>query len=218
LPEAILRYNALHDLELWCHASAEAQAAAIADDIAYDAHDIDDGLRAGLFALEDIASVPQVGTTLAAIRLEYPTLDTERLVHELVRRLIGAMVEDVIAETQQRLYETEPQSPDDVRHASRPMVAFSSAMAENDATIKGFLYPRMYHHARIERIMSNAEQVVHDLFEHYRTISTDMPAAWGGGAGVHEHVRSIADYIAGMTDRYALIEHARFFPKTPELR
>jgi dGTPase len=218
LPEAILHYNALHDLEFWSHASAEAQAAAIADDIAYDAHDIDDGLRAGLFTLEDIASVPLVGATLAAIRAEYPDLEPERLVHELVRRLIGAMIEDVIAETQQRLYEADPRSPDDVRSASRPIVALSSAMAENDAAIKGFLYPRMYHHARIDRIMTDAEQVVRDLFGHYRKNPNDMPAEWSSGAGEHERVRSIADFIAGMTDRYALIEHARFFPKTPDLR
>jgi dGTPase len=218
LPEAIRNYNAVQDLELWSHASAEAQAAAIADDIAYDAHDIDDGLRANLFAIEDIASVPLVGGLVAAIRLEYPKLEPERLVHELVRRLIGVMVEDVIAETQRRLQETKPQSAADVRRAERPVVGFSPAMAQSDASIKGFLYPRMYHHARIERVMTDAGQVVRDLFDHYRRKPEDMPAEWGSGAGDHARVRGIADFVGGMTDRYALIEHARFFPKTPELR
>ena len=157
LPEAIRHYNAIQDLELWSHAGAEAQAAAIADDIAYDAHDIDDGLRAGLFALDDIAKVPVVGGLIAAIRADYPKLESERLVHELVRRLIGAMIEDVIAETARRLAATKPKSAAEVRRAERPGVGCSSEMAKSDAAIKGFLYPRMYHHARIELIMKDAE-------------------------------------------------------------
>jgi dGTPase len=218
LPEAIRRYNSMQDLELWSHASAEAQAAAIADDIAYDAHDIDDGLRAGLFALDDIVKVPVVGTLIAEVRAEYPKLETERLVHELVRRLIGAMVEDVIAETGRRLAATKPKTAAEVRHAERPVVGFSPEMAKSDAAIKGFLYPRMYHHARIERIMKDAERVVRDLFEHFRAKPEDMPAEWNAGSDDHARARGIADFIAGMTDRYALIEHARFFPNTPDLR
>ena len=218
LPEAIRRYNAAQDLELWSHAGAEAQAAAIADDIAYDAHDLDDGLRAGLFALEDIVKVPVVGSLIAEVRADYPKLEPERLVHELVRRLIGAMVEDVIAETGRRLAATKPKSAAEVRRAERPVVGFSPEMAKSDAAIKAFLYPRMYHHARIERIMKDAEKVVRDLFEHFRTKPDDMPAEWSAGADDHARVRGIADFIAGMTDRYALIEHARFFPNTPDLR
>jgi len=218
LPEAIRCYNAVQDLELWSHASAEAQAAAIADDIAYGAHDIDDGLRAGLFALDDIAKVPAVGSLVAEVRAEYPKLETERLVHELVRRLIGAMVEDVIAESERRLAATKPKSAMEVRHAERPVVGFSPAMAKSDAAIKGFLYPRMYHHARIERIMKDAEKVIRDLFERFRARPEDMPAEWSAGVDDHARVRGIADFIAGMTDRYALIEHARFFSNTPDLR
>jgi dGTPase len=218
LPEAIRRYNAAQDLHLWSHASAEAQAAAIADDIAYDAHDIDDGLRAGLFVLEDIATVPLVGGIIEGIRVQYPRLETERLVHELVRRLIGAMVDDVITEAQRRLDQTAPQSAEDVRHAERPVVGFSPAMAESDAAIKGFLYPRMYRHSRIERVMADAEGVVRDLFQHYCAEPGDMPAEWGAGAADdHARVRGIADFIGGMTDRYALVEHARFFARTPDL-
>jgi dGTPase len=151
--------------------------------------------------------------------VEYPKLETERLVHELVRRLIGAMVEDVIAETQRRLQETKPQSAAAVRRAERPVVGFSPAMAGSDAAIKAFLYPRMYHHARIERVMTDAEHVVRDLFDHYRRKPEDMPAEWGADAADdHARARGIADFIGGMTDRYALVEHARFFAKTPELR
>ena len=168
LPEAIRCYNAIQDLELWSHASAEAQVAAIADDIAYDAHDIDDGLRAGLFALDDVAKVPVVGGLIAEIRADYPKLETERLVHELVRRLIGTMIEDVIAETGRRLTATKPGSAAEVRRAERPAVGFSPELAKSDAAIKGFLYPRMYHHARIERIMKDAEKVVRDLFGHFQ--------------------------------------------------
>jgi dGTPase len=217
LPEAIRGYNAAQDLELWSHASAEAQAAAIADDIAYDAHDIDDGLRAGLFALDDVATVPLIGGLVAEIRAQYASLEPERLVHELVRRLIGVMIEDVIAETERRLADTRPQSAEEVRHAQRPVVGFSSAMANNDVAIKGFLYPRMYHHVRIDRVMRDAERVVRDLFEHYRAKPDDMPAEWGAGADDHARVRGVADFVGGMTDRYALMEHARLFPQTPDL-
>jgi dGTPase len=217
LPEAIRRYNAAQDLELWSHASAEAQAAAIADDIAYDAHDIDDGLRAGLFALDNLATVPLLGKLIADIRADHPNLDNERLTHELVRRLIGTMVEDVIAESQRRLAEARPPSSEEVRRAERPVVGFSAAMAECDTGIKGFLNPRMYRHSRIERIMRDAEKVVRDLFEHYRVRPDDMPPEWSAGSDDHARVRSIADYIGGMTDRYALVEHARFFSNTPDL-
>jgi dGTPase len=218
LPEAIRSYNAIQDLELWSHANAEAQAAAIADDIAYDAHDIDDGLRANFFTLDDIAAVPLIGSILGVIRAQHPQLELERVIHELVRRLIGAMVEDVIAETRRRLAEASLQSAEDVRGAERPVVAFSTAMAEHDKAIKGFLYPQMYRHSRIMRIMNDAEGVVHDLFEHYRTSPQEMPPEWGVGTDEHARIRSIADYIAGMTDRYALVEHARFFSTTPDLR
>ena len=154
----------IQDLELWSFASAEAQVAAIADDIAYDAHDIDDGLRAGLFALDELASVPLIGEHPAKTFTEgHPQLEPERLVHELVRRLITQMIEDVIAETSGRLQTLAPRSADDVRYADRPVVGFSAAMAEADRAIKGFLYPRMYRHARIMRIMGDAEGVVCDL-------------------------------------------------------
>ena len=221
LPHAIVLYGKSQDLELWSFASAEAQIAAIADDIAYDAHDIDDGLRAGLFVLEDLADVPLIRDILGDIRHQHPTLDPSRLVHELVRGLITQMIEDVIAETGARLRALAPRAADDVRHAAHPVGAFSPAMAEADRAIKGFLYPRMYRHSRIMRIMGDAESLLRALFARYLEQPDDMPAEWAdivdrGDAAAR--ARHIADFIAGMTDRYALMEHARLFDSTPELR
>ncbi len=220
LPYAIAAHDRVQDLELWSFASVEAQLAAIADDIAYDAHDIDDGLRAGLFVLEDLAGVPLVRDILGDIRAQHPGLDPSRLVHELIRRLITRMIEDVIAETGARLRALAPCSVDDVRHAQQPVGGFSSAMAEADRAIKGFLYPRMYRHNRIMRIMGDAERLVCALFERYLEQPDDMPAEWAQIAEGDEaaRLRHIADFIAGMTDRYALVEHARLFDSTPELR
>ncbi len=221
LPHTIAMDNRTRDLELWSFAGAEAQLAAIADDIAYDAHDIDDGLRAGLFVLDDLVGVPLIRDILRAIRDEHPALDPPRLVHELMRRLITAMIEDVIAETAGRLRKLAPRSADEVRHAGQPVAGFSPAMAEADRAIKGFLYPRMYRHERIMRIMGDAERLVCALFARYLERRGDMPAEWAQTADEADEgarLRHIADFIAGMTDRYALMEHARLFDSTPELR
>jgi dGTPase len=221
LPHTVAVHNRMQELELWSFASAEAQLAAIADDIAYDAHDIDDGLRAGLFVLEDLADVALIRDILRAIRKQHPALDAPRLVHELVRRLITAMIEDVTAETAGRLRRLAPHSSDDVRHAGQPVAGFSPAMAEADRAIKGFLYPRMYRHERIMRIMGDAERLVCGLFARYLERRGDMPAEWAQTADEADEaarLRHIADFIAGMTDRYALLEHARLFDSTPELR
>jgi dGTPase len=217
---AILAYNKVQDLELWSQPSAEAQVAALSDDIAYDAHDIDDGLRANLFTLDDIAAVPIIGDILRDIATRNPDIDPGRRAHEAVRGLITRMIEDVIAETGRRVAAHNP-SATEVRHAAGPLIAFSSAMQKADAAIKGFLYPRMYRHERVMRVMDDAERVVRDLFAHFAKSPADMPAEWREGIeGADEGTRAgrIADYIAGMTDRYALVEHARFFKTTPELR
>jgi dGTPase len=219
VPQAILDYVHLQDLELWSFASAEAQLAAIADDIAYDAHDIDDGLRAGLFALGDLGEIALLRDILADIRAR--GVGDTHAAHELVRRLIARMIEDVIAETRARLGRLSPSSADEVRYGGDAVGAFSAPMAEADRAIKGFLYPRMYRHGRVMRIMSDAEGVVCDLFARYGESPADLPAEWAqaaGGTGDATRFRHIADFIAGMTDRYALVEHARLFKTTPELR
>jgi dGTPase len=219
VPEAILAYNKIQDLELWSQPGAEAQAAALADDIAYDAHDIDDGLRADLFTLDDIAAVPIVGDLMRGIDERYPELDHGRRVHELIRRLITRMIEDVIAETSRRVAQHKP-SIGEIRAAAGPLVAFSPEMQKADTAIKGFLYPRMYRHDRVMRIMGDAEQVVRDLFSYYAKAPDELPAEWGEGIGSADEAmraRRIGDYIAGMTDRYALIDHAKHFKTTPEL-
>ncbi len=219
LPHAIKDYTARHDLLLWSFASAEAQAAAIADDIAYDAHDIDDGLRAGLFDLDDIAQVSFVGGILREIKAIHPSLEPARLAHELVRRLITWMIEDVIAESSRRLEALKPFDAAAIRAANNAVVAFSPAMAEAEKSIKGFLYPRMYRHARVMDVMGQAQGVLRDLYAHYTSHPADLPEEWRSHAG-HDEMsisRLTGDFIAGMTDRYALAEHARFFKNTPEL-
>jgi dGTPase len=220
VPAAILAYSKIQNLELWNYASAEAQAAALSDDIAYDAHDIDDGLRADLFTLEDISAVPLVGSILADIDREFPSLEAARRVHELVRRIITLMIEDVVSESGRRIAMLKPRAAADVHEAPRPIVGFSPAMDKVDRDIKGFLYPRMYRHNRVMRVMGEAEGVVRDLFTHYTETPADLPAEWREGIGTDagDTARRIADYIAGMTDRYALVEHAKYFKETPELR
>ena len=221
VPATILDYARLQDLQLWSFAGVEAQIAAFADDIAYDAHDIDDGLRAELFQLDDIAAVPLPGRIVGEIRATYTGLDTPRLVHEFIRQLIGLLIEDVIAETGRRLATLSPRSADGVRRASAPVAGFSPEMGEADRAIKSFLETHMYRHARVMHVMDQATGVVRDLFARYRAHPNDLPAEWKeglDGLDVASRVRRIADFIAGMTDRYALAEHGRLFDSTPELR
>jgi dGTPase len=221
VPETIRDYVRQQDLQLWSFPSVEAQVAAFADDIAYDAHDIDDGLRADLFRLDDIAAVALPGEIIAGIRSAFPDLDDARIVHEFIRRLIGLLIEDVIAETKRRLAALAPRSADEVRGARSAVVAFSPAIAEAERRIKSFLETRMYRHDRIKRVMNEAERVVRELFARYRASPGDLPAEWSVGlAGLNEAARArrIADFIGGMTDRYALAEHSRLFDSTPELR
>jgi dGTPase len=221
VPETILKYSARQDLQLWTYASLEGQIAAVADDIAYDAHDIDDGLRASLFCLDDIAGVALPGRIVSEISRDYPALDSGRRVHEFIRRLIGHLIEDVIAETGRRIAALDPSSADAVRQASSPLAGFSAPVAEAEGAIKEFLKTRMYRHARVQRVMNEAAGVVRDLFARYQASLADLPAEWGGGLSSLDEAsraRRIADFIAGMTDRYALAEHARLFDSTPELR
>ena len=221
VPLAIREYTAAHDLALWSHASAEAQVAAIADDIAYDAHDADDGLRAELFALDDLAGLAVIGDLMRTTRARHPAIEPARLVHELIRRLIGVLIEDVTAESDRRIAAASPATSDAVRAAGAPLVGFSPGLAEVDRAIKSFLWTHMYRHPRVVEVMTGAEDVVRDLFRHFFARPADMPPEWAQGlrrADELARARRIADFIAGMTDRFALTEHARLFDSTPELR
>jgi dGTPase len=216
VPQVIADYSTTHDLALWSHASAEAQVAAIADDIAYDAHDLDDGLRAELFSLAELTDVPVIGGLLRNVRDDYPGIDPARLTHEVVRRLIGRLIEDVVTETRRRLFTAAPTSSDEVRAAGSAMVGFSAMMGSTDRAIKEFLWKNMYRHSRVIDVMSNAEEVVRGLFARFFVQPQDMPEEWAhglAGADALARARRVADFIAGMTDGFALNEHARLFPK-----
>ncbi|MCK6454390.1 MAG: deoxyguanosinetriphosphate triphosphohydrolase [Alphaproteobacteria bacterium] len=213
-PPSIRAYVAEHDLELATWPGAEAQVAALADDIAYNNHDIDDGLRAGLFDVDALAEVPLVGPVFADLMARYPGLERGRLIHEAVRALIGLMVEDLLDETNRRLAAGKPQSADEIRRMDRPVVAFSDAMRANDGALKRFLFQRMYRHYRVNRMTSKARRVVRDLFDLFLAEPETLPTEWREqttGAATPTTARVVADYIAGMTDRYALDEHSRLF-------
>ncbi|GLK75862.1 deoxyguanosinetriphosphate triphosphohydrolase-like protein [Methylopila jiangsuensis] len=221
LPVAILEYGARHDLGLHTHASAEAQAAAIADDIAYDAHDVDDGLRAGLFALDDLAEAPLLADILSEVRARHPGLDEARTVHEVVRRVITRLVEDAIAESARRLEALARVSVDAVRDAGHAVVAFSPAMTQAEREVKRFLTRRMYRHPWVDGVMADARRVLDDLFGAYAADLAALPGEWArevSSLDAPRRMRAIADFIAGMTDRYALDEHRRLFDATPDLR
>jgi len=220
VPVGIADFVALYDLELSTFASLEAQAAAIADDIAYDAHDIDDGLRAGLFAVDDLKAIPIASDIIAAIDGHYQGLDPNRRGAELVRELISRLIGAVVSEAQRRLERACPTSVDEVRNHSEALIAFPVEMAKAETTIKAFLYERMYRHPKVMRVMGEAEQIVFDLFARYNSHPGDLPPEWlpHAKSGEAEWARRIGNFIAGMTDRFALTEHQRLFDSTADLR
>ncbi len=221
VPVGIAAYMKTYDLELSSFASLEAQVAAVADDIAYDAHDIDDGLRAGLFHLDDLKAMPLTAAIIAEIDRHYPGLDHDRRGAELVRELISYLIVAVYSEAQRRLELAKPRSAHDVRHHDQALIAFPSAVGQEEADIKAFLTQHMYRHARVMRVMGQAEQIVSDLFARYQKNPHDLPAEWLPAEGTEteaEGARRIGNFIAGMTDRFALTEHQRLFDSTPDLR
>ena len=212
LPRALTEYAEIQDLELSTFAGPEAQVAALADDIAYNNHDIDDGLRAGLFSIDDLLALPHVGQAFQSVIDQYPTLEETRVIHESVRRLIGSMIGDVIAETRARLEAAKPQSVGDVRAMSQAVVSFSAEMEQHNATLKEFLFRRMYRHYRVNRSMSKARRIVTELFALLHAEPDLLPPEWQVGCdGVKgvKTARRVCDFIAGMTDKFAIEEHNR---------
>ena len=218
VPAAILAYDRRRTLELHTFASLEAQAAAIADDIAYDAHDIDDGLRSGLFALEEICAVPFIGALLREIDTAHPKLERARVVHELTRRAITRFIEDVIGESRSRIAAAGITSAAAAREAGRALIGFSAEMETADREIKAFLFAKMYRHPEVQRVREKADAIVRALFRAYLDEPHAMPAEWAAKAGEGDRPRAVADYIAGMTDRFALGEYRRLFDPEANLR
>ena len=222
VPEPIALYNAEHDLWLATHSSLESQVAAIADDIAYNTHDIDEGLRSGLITLDMLEELPLISRLLAEVRERYPDLEEPRLIHEVMRRQITRMVEDVISVSQANIQAIKPQSADDIRHAGRTMAHFSEEFVEADRAIKKFLYRHLYRHPDVMRVRASATRIVRDLFAAFMADPSSM-----GDKHRHKGIealpvelraRKVRDYLAGMTDTYAVVAHRRLFDHTPELR
>ena len=211
----ILEFDAIFPLDLGDFASAEAQAAALADDIAYNAHDLDDGLRAGLFTLDDLRAVPFLAELLDEIARLHPGLATPRQIHELGRRVITRFIEDALTTSAALLQDHHINSPIAVRQQRRAMVAFSPAMAQAERSIKQFLFAHMYRHPGIMAVRRDAEALLEALFVRFREHPEDLPKEWRSPT---QSARSIADYIAGMTDRFAVTEYIRLFGGAPTLR
>lgn len=218
LPVTLRMVQGHTDLWLDSFASVEAQIAALSDDIAYNNHDVEDGLRAGLFTLADLESVPLLDEVIAEAKARYPDITSQYLMYEVIREMIGAMVADVMTETQTRLRALNPQSPDDVRRAETAMVDFSPAMKTKVEGLRAFLWERMYRHFTVRRMRLKVSRIVQDLYGAFTEQYQLLPDNWqqrlreaGDPADPILRARIVADYIAGMTDRYAIREHERLF-------
>jgi dGTPase len=210
----VVAFDRTFPLELSGFASAEAQVAALSDDIAYNNHDVDDGLQAGLFGLADLADVPLIGPIVRGVREDWPGLEPRLTRLEAVRRMIGAMIGDMVAETQARVRASGVASAADVRALGAPLVAFSAPMFEDLGRLRVFLFERMYRHHRVNRTRSAARRLLRELFALYMDEPDVMPPAWFGraeGADEAKRARVVCDYVAGMTDRFAIEEHRRLF-------
>jgi dGTPase len=211
-PAYIAAYTARHDLMLSTHASAEAQVASMSDDIAYHSHDLDDGMRFGLFGPEDIAHLPIVREALAEARRASLDVPPQRLRHETIRRIIHVLVSDLVTETRARLKSLDPDTADRIRRAKKPVVAFSPAIAEANHAIKEFLRARMYRHWRVNRMTQKARRLTEDLFAVLHADPATLPDGWRAQAGEGQPAQAAAvvcDYVAGMTDRFAQEEYKR---------
>lgn len=220
VPLPILDFNERYDLELSRFAGLEAQCAAIADDIAYNAHDIDDGLRSGLLTLDGLEEVPLTKRLLDIVRTRYPALDAVRTGHELVRRQITIMVEDVVAESQRRIASANPQSVEEVHAQPRALVGFTDTMRDEEKVLKRFLFKNLYFHESVVERRHAADKIVQDLFDISFGSPSNMPDEWQSDWETLDETsraRRVADYLAGMTDNYAVREHRRLFDHTPDL-
>ncbi len=215
IPYALADYNARHDLELHTHASAEAQVAALSDDIAYNSHDLHDGLRAELFSTDELAELPLLGDCFAQVDAKYPGLNYYRRRHEALRRFFGLLVEDVIAEARGALDALAPRTADDIRAADRPVLRFSPAIWSDLKVIRAFLFRRMYRAPDVIAMRAEVTQVIDDLFPRYMAEPDLLPKQWRKDVAEARDdtalARIVADYIAGMTDRFALQSHAGLF-------
>jgi len=216
LPAAFRDYEALQSLGLDTYAGPEAQVAALADDIAYNNHDIQDGLRAGLFEISDLMDVPLAGEVFRDVMKQYPGIERDRVISEAVRRLIGVWIGDLVAEFGRRAAAAKPKSVDDVRALDHPLAAFSDDIAERQKPLRKFLFERMYRHHKVNRMMSQARRIVRELFGLFMAEPETLPPPWrdrakATGDDMTRRARVVCDYIAGMTDTYAIDEHRRLF-------
>ncbi|MFV0386255.1 deoxyguanosinetriphosphate triphosphohydrolase [Paracoccus sp. (in: a-proteobacteria)] len=220
LPYALAEVNTLWDLELHSNASAEAQVAAVADDVAYNHHDLHDGLRAGLFTEDDLAELPVIGPAFADVDRLYPGLDHMRRRHEALRRVFGVMVEDVIAVAQNRLTGLQPQSAQEIRDMDGPIIRFSKPLYQNLKAIKSFLFARMYRAPSVVVERASVTEILNQMFPLFLNEPALLPGGWGRaamGAGDETlRARIVLDYVAGMTDRYAISEHQRLIGAQPQ--
>ncbi|WP_299965559.1 deoxyguanosinetriphosphate triphosphohydrolase [uncultured Roseobacter sp.] len=213
VPWALQTYTEAHDLELHTFASAEAQVAAISDDVAYNHHDLHDGLRAELFSTDELAELPILQGCFEAVDRRYPGLNYYRRRHEALRRFFGLLVEDVIEFAQRRLRDLDPRSAGDVRTAGRTIIRFSDEVFADLKVIRAFLFDRMYRAPAVVEMRARVTCVVEELFPYFLAHPDQLPKQWRkdveAAEGETALARIVSDYIAGMTDRFALQEHER---------